>query len=98
MAANDWMMNDGLIPRLVAGYGLSGAASDRPGFGWFFGGDAFMNSWAILDYGDFERVRDLRHDLERPRRGQRALSPEERAKVLVDLADGAKLRIRYVGP
>ena len=28
-----------------------------------------------------ERVCDLRHDLERPRRGQRALSPEERAKV-----------------
>jgi hypothetical protein len=23
---------------LVAGYGLSGSASDRPGFGWFFGG------------------------------------------------------------
>ncbi len=21
-AANDWMMNDGLIPRMVAGYGL----------------------------------------------------------------------------
>jgi histidinol-phosphate aminotransferase len=21
-AANDWMMNDGLIPRMIAGYGL----------------------------------------------------------------------------
>src|SRR5678816_1733775 len=32
---------------LVAGYGLSGAASDRPGFGWFFGGDAAINSFAM---------------------------------------------------
>ena len=30
---------------LVAGYGLAGAATDRPGFGWFFGGDASINSF-----------------------------------------------------
>jgi glycogen debranching enzyme len=41
--------------RLVAGYGLSGG-SERPGFGCYFGGDALMNSWSILDYGDFERA------------------------------------------
>ena len=36
---------------LVAGYGLSGAASDRPGFGWFFGGDASINSFAMSGAG-----------------------------------------------
>lgn len=41
---------------LVAGYGISGS-SQRPGFGWFFGGDASMNALAMLDYGDFETVR-----------------------------------------
>ena len=47
---------DGVGCGLVAGYGLSGE-SERPGFGWYFGGDALMNSWSILDYGDFERAR-----------------------------------------
>jgi hypothetical protein len=36
---------------LVAGYGPSGD-SERPGFAWWFGGDALMASWAMLDYGD----------------------------------------------
>ena len=36
---------------LVAGYGLSGGASDRPGFGWFFGGDAAINSFAMTGIG-----------------------------------------------
>lgn len=44
---------------LVAGYGLAGAASDRPGFGWFFGGDAAINSFAMTTlggpYGDLVR-------------------------------------------
>ncbi len=43
---------------LVAGYGLSGAASDRPGFGWFFGGDAAINSFAMSGIGEREQVRD----------------------------------------
>src|SRR5579864_753230 len=51
-----WQCDDGVGCGLVAGYGLSGA-SERPGFAWFFGGDAFMNSWSIVDYGDFERAR-----------------------------------------
>ena len=42
---------------LVAGYGLSGAASDRPGFGWFFGGDAAINSLAMDGAGQTELVR-----------------------------------------
>ncbi len=43
---------------LVAGYGLSGGASDRPGFGWFFGGDASINSFAMTAVGQFQLVRD----------------------------------------
>jgi hypothetical protein len=35
----------------VAGYGPSGD-SERPGFAWWFGGDALINSLAMLDYGD----------------------------------------------
>jgi glycogen debranching enzyme len=43
---------------LVAGYGLSGGASDRPGFGWFFGGDAAINSFAMTGIGQAPLVRD----------------------------------------
>ena len=43
---------------LVAGYGLSGAATDRPGFGWFFGGDASINSFAMTGVGQVALVRD----------------------------------------
>ena len=42
---------------LVAGYGLSGGASDRPGFGWFFGGDAAINSLAMTSAGQTNNVR-----------------------------------------
>ncbi|MDQ7065167.1 MAG: hypothetical protein Q9P90_13090 [candidate division KSB1 bacterium] len=41
---------------LVAGFGPSGAGR-RPGFAWFFGGDAFINSFAMTAYGDLEIVR-----------------------------------------
>ncbi|MGQ0703072.1 MAG: hypothetical protein ACT4PM_08080, partial [Gemmatimonadales bacterium] len=43
---------------LVAGYGLSGGASDRPGFGWFFGGDAAINSFAMSGAGQHALVRE----------------------------------------
>src|SRR5687767_694810 len=43
---------------LVAGYGLSGGASDRPGFGWFFGGDAAINSFAMTGVGQAPLVRE----------------------------------------
>ena len=36
---------------LIAGYGPSGVG-ERPGFAWWFGGDALMSSWALEDYGD----------------------------------------------
>ncbi len=41
---------------LIAGLGPSGT-SERPGFGWFFGGDAFINAWAMTGYGDFDTVK-----------------------------------------
>ncbi len=42
---------------LIAGLGPSGT-SGRPGFGWFFGGDAYINSFSILSYGAFDCVRE----------------------------------------
>src|SRR5437660_9970554 len=38
-------------------FGTPAYAAERPGFGWFFGGDAFINSWAMTAYGDFQTVR-----------------------------------------
>jgi glycogen debranching enzyme len=49
--------NPDLGTGLVAGFGPSGT-SGRPGFGWYFGGDAFINSYAINSYQAFETVRD----------------------------------------
>jgi glycogen debranching enzyme len=37
---------------MVAGYGPSGRGR-RPGFGWFFGGDASINILGLLPYGGF---------------------------------------------
>ena len=42
---------------LVAGLGLSGT-SGRPGFGWFFGTDAYLNSLSLLSLGDFEAAKE----------------------------------------
>jgi glycogen debranching enzyme len=52
-----YLCNPDLGCGLVAGYGLSGASSDRPGFGWFFGGDAAINSLAMVDVGQSSTVR-----------------------------------------
>ncbi len=41
---------------LIAGLGISGT-STRPGFGWYFGGDTFINSFAIASMGDFATLR-----------------------------------------
>ena len=41
---------------LVAGFRTSGD-SERPGFAWFFGRDAFWTSLAINSYGDFATTR-----------------------------------------
>jgi glycogen debranching enzyme len=41
----------------VAGYGAAGAGSYRPGFAWFFGGDAAINSLALSSAGAFDLAR-----------------------------------------
>ena len=41
----------------VAGYGPAGAGGYRPGFGWFFGGDAAINSFALSSVGAFDLAR-----------------------------------------
>ena len=48
--------NPSLGTGLVAGYGLSGGGG-RPGFAWFFGGDAFINSLAMNSLQDFTSVK-----------------------------------------
>ncbi len=40
----------------IAGLGPSGTSA-RPGFGWFFGGDTFINSFAVASLGDFATLR-----------------------------------------
>lgn len=42
----------------VAGYGPGGSRGTRPGFGWFFGGDASINSLGMTGAGQFELARD----------------------------------------
>ena len=49
--------NPDLGKGLVAGLGPSGT-SGRPGFGWFFGGDAYINSFSINSYGDYKTVKE----------------------------------------
>ena len=41
----------------VAGYGAAGPGNFRPGFGWFFGGDASINSLALSAAGAFDLVK-----------------------------------------
>ncbi len=65
---------------LIAGLGPSGT-TERPGFGWFFGGDAFINAWAITGYGDFDTVKQ---SLEFLRKRQRA-----DGKMMHELSQGA---------
>ena len=43
---------------LIAGYGPSGATSTRPGFAWYFGGDASINSLAMSSVGLWSVARD----------------------------------------
>jgi glycogen debranching enzyme len=52
---------------LVAGWGPSGVGT-RPGFGWFFGGDAAINSFAMQATGLWEQVSQGLRFLERYQR------------------------------
>lgn len=49
--------NPNLGEGLVAGYDMSGGGG-RPGFAWFFGGDAFINSLSLGSFQDFSTVKD----------------------------------------
>jgi glycogen debranching enzyme len=42
----------------VAGFGRAGAGNYRPGFGWYFGGDAAINSLAMTAIGQHDQVRE----------------------------------------
>ncbi len=42
---------------MVAGFGLSGGGA-RPGFAWYFGGDAFINVLTMNSVGMFQQSRD----------------------------------------
>jgi hypothetical protein len=48
-----WVCHPNYGCGLVAGYGPSGTG-ERPGFDWWFGGDAMMSSWALEDVGDLD--------------------------------------------
>lgn len=49
--------NPDLGKGLVAGLGPSGT-SGRPGFGWFFSGDTYINAFSLISCGDFQTVRE----------------------------------------
>jgi len=49
--------NPDLGKGLVAGLGPSGT-SGRPGFGWFFGTDAYFNSLSLNSYGAYDAAKD----------------------------------------
>ncbi|MDZ7741171.1 MAG: DUF4960 domain-containing protein [Bacteroidota bacterium] len=51
---------------LVAGYASSNhgwdggqSVSGRPGYAWYFGRDAIWSAFALLDYGDFNKVKKI---------------------------------------
>jgi glycogen debranching enzyme len=54
---NLFVDNPNLGYGMVAGLGPSGTGG-RPGFGWFFGGDAFINSFSLDSYGAYQSVKD----------------------------------------
>jgi len=68
VAATDrfFVETPGLGTSLVAGYngtdrGWDGGhkVNGRPGYAWYFGRDAVWSAFAVLDYGDYEGVKDI---------------------------------------
>lgn len=53
-----WVEVDGVGKGLVAGLAQSGASA-RPGFGWFFDGDALTATRAMAGYGDAQGAREV---------------------------------------
>ena len=67
---------------LVAGWGTSGT-STRPGFGWFFGGDAAINTFAMDATGQWDVVaQGLRFLAEYQRDGLGAATSDEYLDVV----------------
>ena len=69
---------------LVAGYGPAGEG-ERPGFAWWFGGDAMMSSWAMEDYGDGEGAAEALRFLKARQRADGKMMHE--MSQTVDLVD-----------
>ncbi len=59
--------NPDLGTGLIAGWGPSGESA-RPGFGWFFGGDTYLNQYAISGYGAFDVMREAFRFLQKRQR------------------------------
>ncbi len=67
VAADRFFVNTpGLGKSLVAGYSTTNAGWDgeqtvsgRPGYAWYFGRDGEWSGLALLDYGDFEKVKSV---------------------------------------
>lgn len=82
--AKGFINNPDLGAGMVAGFGPSGA-SQRPGFGWFFGGDCFINSFAMVGYGDFSTVRESFRFLQKRQRDDGKMMHElTQAAALID--------------
>jgi glycogen debranching enzyme len=75
---------------LVAGYGPSGATGTRPGFAWFFGGDAAINSFAMSSAGLWPVARDGLAFFA----GYQGKSPPNAGKIPHEISQGAA-RIRW---
>ena len=65
---------------MIAGYGAAGAGY-RPGFGWFFGGDTFYNSWALTAAGHHVAARQALEFL--------AAQQRDDGKIMHELSQGA---------
>ncbi len=59
--------NPDLGTGLIAGWGPSGESA-RPGFGWFFGGDTYLNQFAISSYGAFDMMQQAFRFLQKRQR------------------------------
>ncbi len=82
--AKGFINNPDLGAGMVAGFGPSGA-SQRPGFGWFFGGDCFINSFAMVGFGDFTTVRESFRFLQKRQRDDGKMMHElTQAAALID--------------
>jgi glycogen debranching enzyme len=65
LSADRFFVNTpGMGKSLVAGYSTTATGWDgghkvngRPGYGWYFGRDGEWSGFALLDYGDFQKVR-----------------------------------------